>query len=60
MGKEYHLPLNIKIVGKTIKWDRGEGDGNFGAGRKSRFQKNGGGEEYQVVENFIQPWSSPV
>ena len=25
-------------------------------GRKSRFYKNGGGEEYQVVGNFLHPW----
>ena len=29
-GKRYHLPLNIKAVGKNIKWGREKGDGNFG------------------------------
>ena len=25
-------------------------------GRKSRFKKNGDGEDYQAVGNFIHPW----
>ena len=45
--KQYPLPFDIEAVGKNIKWSKGRG-------KKSRFQ-NGGGEEYQVVENFIHP-----
>ena len=41
---KYHLPYNIMAVGKNIQRKKGEGDGNFG-------------EEYQVVWNFIHPWS---
>ena len=26
-GKQYHLPYNIKTIGKNIKWDREDGDG---------------------------------
>ena len=50
-GKQYH-PYNIWVVGKNIKWGRGEGDGNF---EKKMKIKSGVGEEYQVVWNFIQP-----
>ena len=28
-GKQYHLPYNIESVGKNIKLERGEEDGNF-------------------------------
>ena len=47
------LPYDIKAVGKNIKWGGGEWDGNFG--KKIKIKKNGGGEENQVVGNFIQP-----
>ena len=52
-GKEkaYHLPYNVKAVGKNIKWGRGKGDGNFG--EENQDYKNGDGEEYQVECNFI-------
>ena len=39
--------IKIKAVGKNIKLGRGEGDENLGEGNKW------GGEEYQVVWNFI-------
>ena len=47
--KQYYLPYYINVVGKNIKWGR---DRKFW-GRKSRFEKHGGGEEYQVVGIFI-------
>ena len=28
--KQFHLPFNIEAAEKNIKWERGEGDGNFG------------------------------
>ena len=36
--KQYHLPYNIKAVGKNFKWGRGEGNGNFG--KKMEMWKN--------------------
>ena len=39
------------FVGKNIKWGRGERGLKFGEENKDL--KNGGGEEYQVVGNFI-------
>ena len=46
-GKEkaYHLPYNVKAVGKNIKWGKGGRGRKFWV-RKSKFKKNGGGEEY--------------
>ena len=29
-GKQYHLSYNIWAFGKNIKWEKREGDGNFG------------------------------
>ena len=52
-GKQYHLPYDSKAVGKTIKWGRGEGNGNFW--KILKILKNEDGEEYQVVGNFIHP-----
>ena len=52
-GKQYHLPKNIKVVGKNIKCS------NSGRGRKfyERNQnfKKGGGEEYQVATALLDP-----
>ena len=50
--EQYNLPYNIKDVGKDIK--KGNGTENFK--KKIRILKNGSGEEYQVVGNFIHPW----
>ena len=52
-GKQYHLPYDIKAVGKNTKWGRGKGGLNLT--RNSRLKKKSGGEEYQVEENFIRP-----
>ena len=46
------IVLPIRLLGRIIKWGKGEGEGNF----KIIFFLNGGGEEYQVVYNFIHPW----
>ena len=53
--KQYHLPYNIKTVGENIKWK--EGKGMEILGKKIKVLKNGGGEEYQVVGNFLHPSS---
>ena len=50
-GKQYHLPYNIKAVGKNIKWGRRR---KFG--EESENLKNVGGEEYRVIGNYIHPW----
>ena len=50
-GKQYHLPFNIEAVGKHIKW----GKGTESLGMKIKILKSEGGEEYQVVGNFIHP-----
>ena len=42
---------NIKAVGKNIK--RGKGEGAEILMKEIMILKNGGGEEYQVVGNFI-------
>ena len=44
----------MKAVWKNIKLGRGEGGGNFG--EENQDFKNWGGEEYQVVGNFIHIW----
>ena len=49
----YHLVYNIKAVGKNIKRGRGEGEGNFG--EENQDLENGGGDDYLVVWNFINP-----
>ena len=51
--KQYHLPFNVKAVGKNIKWGRGEVDGNLG--EKIKIKNKRDGEEYQVVGHFIHP-----
>ena len=51
IGKQYQLPYNIEAVEKNIK----RGGGQKFWGRKSRFLKYGGGEEYQVAGNFTHP-----
>ena len=51
-GKQYHLPFNIETVRKSIKWRRGEEDGNLG--EENQDFKKWGWEEYQVVGNFTQ------
>ena len=49
-GQQYHhlVFCNIKAVGKNIK-DENSRDEN-------KILKNVGGEEYQVVGNFLHPW----
>ena len=46
MGKQFHLPYYIEVVGKIAKWRKEEGHGNqalkMGMGKK-------------VVRNFIIP-----
>ena len=49
----YHLVYNIKAVEKNIQWGRGEGKGNFG--EENQDLENGGGSNYLVVWNFINP-----
>ena len=51
-AKQYHLPYNIKAVGKNIKM----GKGMEILGKKIKIFKNGGGEEYQVVRDFYTPF----
>ena len=41
-------------VGKNILWGTREEDGN--CWEESQDSENGGGEEYQVVGNFIHPY----
>ena len=48
MGKQYHLPFNIKGVGKNIKWGKGEGDGNFG----KKIKKLGSGRIASCWEQY--------
>ena len=51
MGKENNIfSFNIKMVGKNIKG--GRGTEIFGK-KIQDLKKNAGGEEYQVVGNFI-------
>ena len=45
-GKQYCLSYIIGVVGKYIEWAKGKG---------MQILKNMGGEEYQVVGNFIHP-----
>ena len=49
MRKKIPLPCNNKAVWKNIKWGRREG------ALKLLDLKCGGGEEYQVVWNYIHP-----
>ena len=53
-GREYH---GCGEENNVEKYQVGRGE-NF-RGRKSRFLKMVGGEEYQVVGNFIHPWFTP-
>ena len=39
-GKQYHIPYNVKAVGKNIKLGREEGDGDWE--RKSSLKKGRG------------------
>ena len=41
-GKQYRLPLYIKVVGKNIKWGRGE------VGKKQKIQKMGMGKNIKL------------
>ena len=50
-GTNYHLPYNIKAVGKNIKCERGEKDENFGAEDLDLNIRVG--EKFRVVGNFI-------
>ena len=43
--KQYHLPYNIKVVGKDLIWE--EVKGTEFSGRKYRSKKNGDEEEYK-------------
>ena len=52
-GKQYHLPYNIEGVGKKIKWRKEDEHRNFG--KENQDLKTWGGEEYQVIGNFIHP-----
>ena len=49
-GKQYHLPFNIKSVGKNIKFERGDLNESFGEEIKI---KKGRWEEYQVAGTFL-------
>ena len=51
-AKQHHLPFNVEAVWKNIKWGRKEGEANFGEENQDLI--NEGGEDYQVVGNFIQ------
>ena len=51
--KQYHLPFNIKALGKNIQWGKGESDRNFE--EENQDLRNGDEQEYQVVGNFIHP-----
>ena len=48
------FPLILRLLGRLSSVERG-GRGRTFLGRLSRFKINGGGEEYQVVGNFIHP-----
>ena len=52
-SKQYHLPFDIKAVGKYIK--RGRGEGGLKIRRRKSRLKNWGWEKNQVVGNFIHP-----
>ena len=53
-GKQY-LPCNIKAFLKKIKLGGGDGSGKIFWDEKERYKKYEGGEEYEVVGNFIHP-----
>ena len=46
-GKQYHLSITLRLSGR-IFWV------------KNQDLKNGGGEEYQAVRNFIHPFNLKV
>ena len=48
-GKQYHLPYNIKAVGKNIKWETAR---KFWR-RKSRLKKGGWGRILSCKELYI-------
>ena len=50
--KKYPLPFNIKAVGKIIKKEKGVIEN---LGKKIKIKNMGGGEEYQIVGNYIHP-----
>ena len=52
-GKQYHLPYNIEAVGKNIT--RGKRGHKF-RGRKSSFEKNGGGAG--KITSFIKLYTA--
>ena len=55
-GKQYHLPYNIKALGKNIKLGKRERGRTFFRRKLRLIKKNGDGEEYQVKGIFIHPW----
>ena len=52
IGKQYNLPYIMKAVGNTIKLGTG-GDGDENVGEENQVLRNGDGDEYQVVCNFL-------
>ena len=51
--KQFHLPCDIEAVGKNIKWESRDGGRKYREGNIDT--KKRGGEEYQVVGNFLHP-----
>ena len=47
------LPIILRLLGRLSSGTKRKGDENFG--EENQGLKNGGGEEYQVVGNFIHP-----
>ena len=45
---ESNITYNIKAVGNNIKWEKGEGEGNFGKGYQDL-------KIWGCVGNFIHP-----
>ena len=51
MEKREHYHYNIEAVGKNIKWEKGGGDGQFGAENQVLKKWDEG-----VGWHFIHPW----
>ena len=54
-GREYII---LRLLGRISSWEEGKGTEIFG--KKIKILKNGVGEEYQCVGNFIHPWLEEV
>ena len=53
-GSNIICSIILRLSGRLSSGKEGKGTEIFG--KRIKFIKNGGGEEYQIEGNFIQPW----